>query len=145
MLSVIIPTDDSAPALQALLMALAPAAVDGLVREVIAADAGSSDRTLELADDAGVDVVSGGLVLAAATARNPWVLVLPVQIRLPKDWAARLSVHMGRGPRPGLLKSAQAWFGPVGLLVAREVLLTASETRDVAFLVRSLGRGLPRL
>ncbi len=145
MLSVIIPTDNDAQALAALLMALAPAAIDGLVREVIAADAGSTDQTLESADDAGVDVVSGGLVAAAGLARNPWVLVLPIQIRLRHDWAARLSVHLGRGPQPGLLKGVRAWFGPVGLLVTREALLTADETREVASLVRSLGRGATRV
>ena len=145
MLSVIIPTDNDAQALQALLMALAPAAVDGLVREVIAADAGSSDQTLELADDAGVDVVSGGLVAAAVLARNAWTLVLPVEISLPPDWAGRLSVHLGRGPKPGLLKGVRRWFGPVGLLVSREALLAAGETRNVAALIRALGRGLPRL
>ena len=145
MLSVIIPTNNDAQALAALLMLLAPAAVDGLVREVIAADAGSTDQTLELADDAGVDVVSGGLVAAAGLARNAWVLVLPIQIKLPQDWAARLGVHLGRGPRAALLKGAQTWFGPVGLLVTREALLTADETREVASLVRSLGRGATRV
>ena len=145
MLSVIIPTDNDAQTLAALLMVLAPAAVDGLVREVIAADAGSSDQTLELADDAGVDLVSGGLVAAAGLARNAWVLVLPIEIKLSQDWAARLSIHLGGGPRAGLLKGVRAWFGPVGLLVAREALLGVAETRDVATLVRSLGRGTSRL
>ena len=145
MLSVIIPTDNDAQALAALLMVLAPAAVDGLVREVIAADAGSTDQTLELADDAGVDVVSGGLVAAAGLARNAWVLVLPIEIKLSQDWAARLSIHLGRGPRSALLKGTRFWPGLAGLLVARDTLLAATETRKVASLIRSLGRGAPQL
>ena len=35
------------------LAALVPAAVDGIVREVVLADGGSSDKTILIADDAG--------------------------------------------------------------------------------------------
>ncbi len=147
MLSVIIPTYNEVQAMQRLLMALAPAAVDGLVREVIAADAGSTDQTLELADDAGVDVVSGGLVTAAAKARSDWVLVLPATIELREGWAARLSIHLAGGPRPALITGEGLWFRakPRGILISKVNLLKSNETRDVPVLVKTLGRGVARL
>ena len=53
MISVVIPTLNAAATLQRALSPLVPAAVDGLVREVVVADGGSTDETLELAEDAG--------------------------------------------------------------------------------------------
>ena len=52
MISVIIPTLNAESGLAAALSALVPAMVDGLVREVIVVDGGSTDRTLAIADTA---------------------------------------------------------------------------------------------
>lgn len=152
MLSVLIPTDDSAADLQALLPALVPAAVDGLIREVLAADAGSTDPTLEICEDAGVRVVAGGLAAAAGAAKGEWLLVLPAGMRLPGDWAERLGAFLARGKRPALLPGLRApgltaRFRPVeaGLVVERARLAGGSETRDVRTVVRTLGRGAVRL
>ena len=62
MISVIIPTLNAQPGLAATLTALVPATVDGLVREVIVVDGGSTDRTAAIADEAGTHFVtrSGG-------------------------------------------------------------------------------------
>ena len=57
MISVIIPTLNAERDLAATLTALVPAAVDGLIREVIIADGGSTDRTRKIADWAGADLV----------------------------------------------------------------------------------------
>ena len=107
MLSVIIPTHDSAADLQALLAALVPAAVDGLVREVICADAGSTDPTPEICEDAGARLVQGGLVAAAGVAKGEWVLVLPADLRLPEDWAQRMGAHLARGKRPAVVRGVR--------------------------------------
>jgi len=78
MISVIIPTFNAEAGLAQTLAALVPAALDGLVREVIVVDGGSRDRTAAIADDAGATVVlrSGGrgcqLAAGAAEARFPW-------------------------------------------------------------------------
>ena len=56
MISVVIATQDDERTLGQTLAALVPAAVDGLVREVILADAGSTDHTLAIAEDAGARV-----------------------------------------------------------------------------------------
>ena len=53
MISVVIPTFNSAATLAEAMASLIPAAVDALVREVVVADGGSSDDTFAIADDAG--------------------------------------------------------------------------------------------
>ena len=152
MLSVIIPTCDSAAELQGLLAALVPAAVDGLVREVICADAASTDPTAEICEDAGAKLLTGGLVAAARAAKGEWVLVLPAEIQLQRDWAEALKTHLTRGKRPAVLRGVRepglaARFRrvPAGLLAEAAKLTVRAETRDVAVLVRALGAGAVRL
>ena len=57
MISVVIPTLDAEACLPDTLSALIPATVDGLVREVIVVDGGSHDRTRDIADAAGAEVI----------------------------------------------------------------------------------------
>jgi len=82
MLSVVIPTENAERALVPTLAALVPGATAGVVREVIVADAGSSDATAMIADAAGcrIDVVPAPLGQrlrqAAAGARAAWLLFL---------------------------------------------------------------------
>ena len=82
MLSVVIPTENAERALVPTLAALVPGATAGIVREVIVADAGSSDATALIADAAGcrIDVVPAPLGQrlrqAAAGARGAWLLFL---------------------------------------------------------------------
>ena len=57
MISVIIPTLNAEATLPVTLAALVPAAVGGLVREVIVVDGGSSDRTADVTDHAGASLV----------------------------------------------------------------------------------------
>lgn len=96
MISVIVPTRDSAAVLPVCLAALVPAAVTGLVREVILADAGSTDATLEIAADAGAEVVRGDVAAAAARARGDWLLILPPESRLDAGWEAEAANHIDR-------------------------------------------------
>ena len=58
MISVIIPTFNDEAHLVAVLSPLVPASMEGLIRELIIVDAGSTDATLEIADSGGGD--SGG-------------------------------------------------------------------------------------
>lgn len=102
MISVVIPTLDAAATLQRTLSPLVPAAVDGLVREVVVADGGSTDATLELAEDAGARIVATqrgrGVQLAAgcAAARGPWLLVLHADTELAEGWAQATADHIAR-------------------------------------------------
>jgi glycosyltransferase involved in cell wall biosynthesis len=79
MISVVIPTHDSERLLAHTLAALVPGALDGILREVIVADAGSSDGTAKVADVAGCRFIEmtgrrgAQLAAAATTARAPWL------------------------------------------------------------------------
>lgn len=102
MISVIIPTLNAESGLAAVLTALVPAAVDGLVREVIIVDGGSTDRTLKIADQAGATVVRSqpgrGQQLAAGAqrARMPWLLFLHADTVLEPGWDSEASVLLER-------------------------------------------------
>ena len=109
MISVIIPTLDAEAGLAPTLAALVPAALDGLVREVIVVDGGSRDRTAEIADDAGATLIARGggrgcqLAAGAAQARFPWLLFLHADTVLDPGWereaaAFMEAVDMGRRP-----------------------------------------------
>ncbi len=92
MISAVIPTLDAERHLGRTLAALIPAAVDGLVREVIIADGGSRDATLSIADHAGAEIVKsepgrGAQMRAgAARARFPWLLFLHSDTVLEHGW-----------------------------------------------------------
>lgn len=92
MISVVIPTLNAEPTLTRTLSALVPAAVDGLVRQVIVVDGGSHDKTLEIADVAGADIVESNsgrgaqLVCGAKEARFPWLLFLHADTVLSSGW-----------------------------------------------------------
>ena len=82
MLSVVIATENAERILVPTLAALVPGATAGIVREVIVADAGSSDATTLIADAAGCRIevmpapLGHRLRQAAAKARAEWLLFL---------------------------------------------------------------------
>jgi rSAM/selenodomain-associated transferase 2 len=92
MISVVIPALNAEQSLPATLTALVPAAVDGLVREVIVVDGGSRDATREIADHCGAEIVVSpagrGIQLAhgAARARFSWLLFLHADTVLEPGW-----------------------------------------------------------
>ncbi len=147
MLSVIIPTFNSSAQLQDLLPVLVPAAVDGLVREVMAADEGSTDSTLMICDDAGVEVVTDGIASAMKRAKQDWILLLPPDIRLTHDWADRVARGIKQGRSAGLKGQADGGSlldrlkpGPWGLLVRKSELGNLPPNADLAGLRRQFGR-----
>ena len=92
MISVIIPTINAERLLPRCFDGLIPAAVRGVVREVIVADGGSSDATLMIADAAGAHIVNSranrGAQLAdgARAARSDWLLFLHPETALEPGW-----------------------------------------------------------
>ncbi len=109
MISVIIPTLNAESGLAACLSALVPATVDGLVREVIIVDGGSTDRTLKIADQAGAKVVASRpgrgcqLEAGARAARFGWLLFLHADTVLEPGWERELGAFVERvevGQRP---------------------------------------------
>src|SRR5918992_4724233 len=109
MISVIIPTLNAEAGLTATLSALVSATVDGLVREVIIVDGGSTDLTLKIAEAAGTEIVhsqrgrGGQLIAGAERARFPWLLFLHSDTVLEPGWGAEVAAFIQRvdiGQRP---------------------------------------------
>lgn len=102
MISVVIPTLNAEAHLAQTLASLVPAAVDGLVREVIVADGGSSDRTLEIVDGAGAELVTSEagrgaqLKAGAERARFGWLLFLNADTYLDQGWEREAHLHIER-------------------------------------------------
>jgi rSAM/selenodomain-associated transferase 2 len=103
MISVVIPTLNAEAGLVACLSALVPAVVDGLVREVIIMDGGSTDRTRAIAEDAGCELVTDGppgrgaqMAAGADRAKHPWLLFLHADTVLQDGWIAEVATHIAR-------------------------------------------------
>jgi rSAM/selenodomain-associated transferase 2 len=115
MISVIIPTLDAEERFAACLTALVPAVVEGVIREVFVVDGGSTDHTLKIADQAGVDVMTSEpgrgaqLVAGARRARQPWLLFLHADSVLSAGWHDEASDFMERIDQ-GRLPAAAATF-----------------------------------
>ncbi len=102
MISVVIPTLNAEAGLAATLTALIPATVEGLVREVIIVDGGSTDRTLRIADQAGTRVISSEpgrgrqLGEGAKAAQFNWLLFLHADTVLEPGWEREVSALIER-------------------------------------------------
>jgi hypothetical protein len=104
MLSVIIPTNESESILVRTLACLVPGATAGLIRDVILADAGSTDETAKVGDVAGCRFLalpgpSGPrLDKAAETARSEWLMFVPPGAVLEAGWVADVQQFIERAP-----------------------------------------------
>jgi glycosyltransferase involved in cell wall biosynthesis len=130
MISVILPTLDNEATLGDALADLVRAAVDGLVREVVAVDAGSRDATLEILEDAGARTITASgalgerLAVGVQAAKGAWLMVLPPRPVLFPGWERHVAVHLERHAqasaalepeRPGLFRRPS----PDALLISR--------------------------
>ena len=101
LISVVIPTLNAAVRLGACLEALAGPAMDGMVRQVIVVDGGSSDETLKIAEGFGAKILSappgrgGQMKAGAAVASSGWLLFLHGDTVLEPGWVdeARLFIE----------------------------------------------------
>ena len=131
MITVVIPTHDSAHLIGPCLSSLVTAAVDGLVREVVLADGGSTDGTLDIAEDCGARVVNQGddlgarLALACTSPRGDWLMLLEPDAALPEGWRLVIEKQINAGwdkavslPRPGLPWFRQPFAPPQGVLLS---------------------------
>jgi len=121
MISVIIPTINAERLLPRCFDSLIPAAVSGVVREVIVADGGSSDATLMIADAAGAHIVHSranrGVQMAdgARMAKGDWLLFLRPETALESGWDAEAESFLAQAemerPRAAVFRFALEDFG----------------------------------
>lgn len=133
MISVIVETRNAQALLGPCLAAIGAGLLDGLVREVILADGGSTDDTVAIAAAVGAGLVEGDVAAAAASARGPWLMLLPATTVLGADWpvaaAAHIAAHPGRAGWFGLRLAAA---GPRAALFRGRIALRATLGRPVA-------------
>jgi glycosyltransferase involved in cell wall biosynthesis len=121
MVSVIIPTINAERLLPRCFDSLIPAAVRGVVREVIVADGGSSDATLAIADAAGAHIIHSranrGVQMTdgARMAKNDWLLFLRPETALESGWDVEAESFLAQAvmerPRAAVFRFALEDFG----------------------------------
>lgn len=144
MLSIVIPTLNAASRLPAVLRSVA------MADEVIVADGGSEDNTLQIARAAGARVIDAPrgrgpqIISGIGAARGEWLLLLHGDTWLDDSWPAAAAMAMRDRTRAGYFRFALdcadaharriermvAWrcrnlglpYGDQGLLIARELL-----------------------
>ncbi len=98
--SVVIPTLNEQAGLPVCLGALFEGVSAGVIRELIVADGGSEDDTLQIAEDAGAEVVrcatsrGGQMRAGAAKAQGEWLLFVHADTVLSGGWSAAVEGHL---------------------------------------------------
>jgi glycosyltransferase involved in cell wall biosynthesis len=137
MLSAVIPTNESERTLVPTLAQLVAGAADGLLREVIIADAGSKDATADVADVAGCRLMTlpepmgPRLTAAAAAARASWLLFLRPGIVLDASWVREVARFIETNDRHADDDVPAAVFRP-GAGAGRPVFVEALSLMRVA-------------
>lgn len=109
MLTVLIETKDQEEPLARTLASLVGGAVDGVVKDVIVRDLGSTDQTCQVAEHAGCRWMTGtNISTCISNARADWLLLLEPGARLMEGWVEDVTDHIGRHSDP-------ARFSPSGL------------------------------
>ncbi len=114
MLSIIMPTLNAAAHLPQSLSALVPGALEGLVKELVVVDGGSSDATLVMVEDAGARVIDckpgRGIQLQTGgnQAKSDWLLFLHADTILAQGWIGEVEtfVKSGNNNRAGVFQFA---------------------------------------
>ena len=124
-ISVVIPTLNAAPHMQASLEMLMEGLSAGLIRELVISDGGSSDLTLKIADEAGAEIVEGPasrggqLRRGCATVKGDWILILHADTVLEPGWSKVVSEHIKQhAGRPAHFKLCFASRGILPTVVA---------------------------
>ncbi|MBX3569071.1 MAG: glycosyltransferase [Rhizobiaceae bacterium] len=153
MLTVLIETKNDEEGLARTLSSLIPAAVEGIVRDVIVCDHGSTDQTHRVAEHAGCSYVAeGGLAAALRQAKGEWVLLLEPGARLTEGWSEVVVGHVSRQSMPARFSRSRAdrrsLFSRIlsaptalseGLVIRRGQAVSLSRTAQSA---EALARGL---
>lgn len=101
MLTVLIETKDQEEPLARTLASLVDGAVDGIVKDVIVRDLGSTDQTCKVAEHAGCRWMTGTEIGACIEqARADWLLLLEPGARLMEGWVEDATDHIARHSDP---------------------------------------------
>jgi hypothetical protein len=126
MLSVVITPAGGPEELATLFARLVPAAVDGLVREVIYA--GAADAAVEEICEATGARIAADVQAALAQAKGPWVLIAPAAFRPPEDWQDQAAAHVAHRAGPtkirGVRPSRFPFFARVASAELRPLIRT---------------------
>ncbi|WAC27810.1 glycosyl transferase [Ancylobacter sp. SL191] len=115
-ISIVIPTTETASFLIPTLAALVPGAAAGVVREVLLVDGRESADVAEIADAAGCEYLRGPadlgarLRLGAATARMPWLMFLQPAGLAQEGWTREVRGFIDQVERMGALDRRAATF-----------------------------------
>lgn len=99
-LTVVIPTLNAEPHLPTCLAALWEGVQAGILRDVVVVDGGSDDATIELAREAGAEVIKtapsrgGQLGQGGAAAQGDWILFLHADTVLEPGWSDAVIAHI---------------------------------------------------
>lgn len=96
MLSVLIETRNDEEGLARTLASLVGGAVEGVVREVIVCDTGSTDQTHRVAEHAGCQYVTDGVAAGIRQAKGDWLLLVEPGARLMEGWIDEVVAHTAR-------------------------------------------------
>ncbi len=125
-LSIIIPTLNAAEHLPATADALLSGVTDGLTRELIVSDGGSTDNTVEVARELGAVIVEGasgrGQQIARGTfaSKAPWMLILHADTCLSENWVWAVREHInGAAGKAGYFRLRFDATGAAARVVAR--------------------------
>lgn len=122
-ISVVIPTLNADQSLAKTLIALMEGLPQGLIREVIVSDGGSTDATQQIAEDAGAAFIKGApsrggqLRRGAEAAKGKWLLFLHADTELAPGWSRIVEAHLDSG-QAGYGQLAFEGGGVPGQLVA---------------------------
>jgi glycosyltransferase involved in cell wall biosynthesis len=154
MLTVLIETRNAEQTLPRTLAPLVSGVVDGVLREVLVHDWGSTDHTVRVAEQTGCTIVEGGaLADCIKRAKGDWLLFLESGSSLGVNWIESIERHTGssqspakfsrsRAGQPGFLQRMVSRKTAIadGLLISKRQALAL--TRDTNKTVEDMARGL---
>lgn len=152
MLTVVIETRNDEENLARTLASLVGGSVEGIVREVLVHDRGSTDQTVLVADHAGCGLIGKGELQAGLKrARGDWLLLIEPGARLSDGWTEAVLHHMSatteparfsrsRIGRPGFIARLFSPRRPFtdGLLVSKQQALALLKGEELGPVARGL-------
>ncbi|MDG4891347.1 MAG: glycosyltransferase [Mesorhizobium sp.] len=152
MLSVLIETRNDEEGLARTLASLIGGAVEGVVRDVIVCDTGSTDQTHRVAEHAGCHLVAGGIATGIGQAKGDWLLLLEPGARLAEGWIDEVVAHTAKQTMPARFSRARGNRTPFlvrvfsgnraleeGLVISkRQATVLAKSARSAEALARGL-------